>query len=641
MFYTFEVIKLKPTIMKTNTLFNTLFTLLCTFVVVAQKAEQPDWSYDIGGKINEMYLTQAGTLVVASNDGLVGIKPGSNELLFKFTEYGRVKPEEISFIPNSPYVVVAQGGVMSSKKTVIDFISGQTLFSSEGNQWKQIFTTSVAMPQNKLIVSGLQKTGGMAENNTPKVAVYDLVSGKEDYSFYLFPPGKITSGNYSVTGTPLLLKDKMLIPTSKGIIAKTLTGETLWENKIKNVNWMTADASEKEIYAFESNTSGSSMKIYKVGANGAELWKDAAKVKGQVVNFEILPQGLAVVSNKSSGGSNSILAAKDESEIGFLSAQTGEDLWEKAPKTKGYVQHFYIMDDGILFGIQQGGINKISFDGKTLFKKPLKTGENIMVMAQSPQGLIYITSEDANIVNLETGEQVWEKPLKYKRATSVASTFDKSNNRYLISVDDEIMAVDPTTGNVTNFAKTNFDEKEYPNTIEVRDSGIYLGSDQNMTLIDFNGNQLYHQYYKSPSKSTFAKIVGGVLAVASTALTVTTAAAAGANRTGFGGVNNLSSYNEYGKDAKRASDMFAGIASASFQFMSQRFKATAATENAQFILTKLEDGVGLVKVNKDTGKTDKEIILKDKKPAYKVDDFGGVLYYKAKDDLIYAYDLKK
>ncbi|MCB0456672.1 MAG: PQQ-binding-like beta-propeller repeat protein [Flavobacteriaceae bacterium] len=621
--------------MKTQTLFNTLFSLLFSLVLIAQKAEQPDWSYNIGGKINEMYLTEAGTLVVASNDGLVGIKPGSNELLFKFTDYGRVKPEELTFIPASPYVMVAQGGFMSSKKTVIDFVSGQVLFSSEGNQWKQIFTSSTAMPQNKLIVSGLQKTGGMAENNTPKVAVYDLGTGKEDYSFYLFPPGKTTMKSYLVTGDPLLLKDQMLIPTSQGIIAKTLTGETLWENKIKNVNWMTSDISEKEIYAFESNTSGSSMEIYKIGANGAELWKDAAKVKGQVVNFEILPQGLAVVSNKSSGGSNSILAAKDESEIGFLSAQTGEDLWEKAPKTKGYVQHFYIMDDGILFGIQQGGINKISFDGKTLFKKPLKTGENIMVMAHTTQGLIYITSEDANIVNLETGDQVWTKPLKYKRATSVSSTFDKNNNRYLISADDEIMAVDPTTGDVSNFAKTNFDEKEMPNTIEMRNGGIFLGSDQNMTVLDFNGSETYHQYFKSPSKSTFAKIVGGVIAVASTAMAVSAAAAAGANR------NSLGDYNSYGKEYDRQSKMFSAIGSASFEFMSQRFKATAATQNAQFILTKLDDGVGLVKVNKDTGKTEKEIILKDKKPEYEVDDFGGILYYKAKDDLIYAYDLKK
>lgn len=623
--------------MNTKTLFNTLFAVLCTLTVIAQKAEQPDWSYNIGGKINEMYLTEAGTLVVASNDGLVGIKPGSNELLFNFTDYGRVKPEELTFIPASPYVMVVQGGFanLSSKKTVIDFVSGKTLFSSEANQWKQVFTSSTAMPQNKFIVSGLQKTGGMAENNTPKVAVYDLGTGNEDYSFYLFPPGKTTMKSYMVTGDPLLLKDKMLIPTSQGIIAKTLTGETLWENKIKNVNWMTADASEKEIYAFESNTSGSSMEIYKIGADGAELWKDAAKVKGQVVNFEILPQGLAVVSNKSSGGSNSILAAKDESEIGFLSAQTGEDLWDKAPKTKGYVQHFYIMDDGILFGIQQGGINKISFDGKTLFKKPLKTGENIMVMAHTPQGLIYITSEDANIVNLETGDQVWDKPLKYKRATSVASTFDKSNNRYLISVDDEIMSVDPTTGSVSEFAKTDFDEKEQPSSIQMRNGGVYLGSDQNMTLIDFNGNEVYHQYYKSPSKSTFAKIVGGVIAVASTAMAVSASAAAGANR------NSLGDYNSYGREYDRQAQMFSAIGSASFEFMSQRFKATAATENAQFILTKLDDGVGLVKVNKDTGATEKEIILKDKKPEYEVDDYGGVLYYKAKDDLIYAYDLKK
>lgn len=617
---------------------NTFFAFLLVSTGLAQKAEQPDWKYDIGGKINDMYLTEAGTLVVASNDGLVGIKLGSNDILFKFTDYGRVKPEELTFIPSSPYVMVAQGGFMSSKKTVIDFVSGQTLFSSEGNQWKQIFTSSTAMPQNKLIVSGLQKTGGIAENNTPKVAVYDLGTGKEDYSFYLFPPGKTTMKSYLVTGEPLLLKDRMLIPTSQGILAKTLSGETLWENKIKNVNWMVADETETEIYAFESNTNKTNMEIYKVGTNGNELWEDPAKVKGQVVNFEILPQGLAVVSNVDNSGKKGLMklaSSRSESKIGFLSAQTGEDLWEKAPKTKGYVQHFYIMEDGILFGIYEGGINKISFDGKTLFKKPLKTGENILVMAHTPQGLIYITSEDANIVNLDTGDQVWDKPLKYKRAESVISTFDKSNNRYLISVDDEIMSVDPTTGNVSTFGNTDFDEKEQPNTLEVRESGVYLGSSQNMTLLDFNGGEQYHNYYKSPSKSTFAKIVGGVIAVASTAMAVSAAAAAGANR------NRLGDYNSYGEQYDRQSKMFSAIGTASFEFIAQRFKATAATENAQFILTKLDDGVGLVKVNKDTGGIDKEIILKDKKPEYKVDDFGGVLYYKAKDDLIYAYDLKK
>ena len=87
--------------------------------------------------------------------------------------------------------------------------------------------------------------------------------------------------------------------------------------------------------------------------------------------------------------------------------------------------------------------------------------------------------------------------------------------------------------------------------------------------------------------------------------------------------------------------MFASIGDASFKLMSQRFKATAATENSQFILAKLDGGAGLVVVDKNTGKVGKEILLNDKKPEYKVDEFGGVLYYKADKSTLNAYDLNK
>ncbi|MEZ4791987.1 MAG: PQQ-binding-like beta-propeller repeat protein [Gelidibacter sp.] len=614
----------------------------------AQKAEQPDNSYSLGANINEMTLTMGGILVVATNDGLVGIDPKKSTPVFSFNNFGKLKPEETDFIPGTPYIVVSQGadskfaGLSKTKRAVIDYVQGKVLFNSEDDNWNQVYTCNVALPQNKLIISGLQKSDKKFESQVPKIAVYDIVGGKQDFSFFLDKPGRVgIAKDFSVTGTPLLLKNSILIPTAQGILSMSHTGEELWQTKIKGVNWMVADKTEKEIYAFESTSNGANTRIHKVGSNGAELWKDDRKVKGSVVNFEILPKGLAVVSNKSDGGSNSVFSAKNESEIAFLDASSGEDLWDKAPKTKGYVQHFYVMDDGILFGIYEGGINKISFDGKTLFKKPLKTGENIMVMAQSPQGLIYITSEDANIVNLETGEEVWNKPLKYKSATSVASTFDAKNNRYLIAADGKIMAIDANSGDVSDLAKCNFEEKEDPNHMEIRDGGIFLSSDQNMSVVNFDGSEKYHSYYKSPGRSTFGKIIGGITAVASTAMAVSMSARAGANRTGMGSMNDLNNYNDYGKEAKRAADMFAGIAGASFDYLATRFKATAATENDQFILTKLDDGVGLVKVNKDTGKVDKEIVLKDKKPEYEVDEFGGFLFYKANDKTIYAYDLTK
>lgn len=629
---------------------NVMLLLLALFVgatsAKAQKAETPNQTFDLGSKINEMSLTLGGVLVVATNDGLVGIKGSESQPVFTFNNFGKLKPEETDFVANSPYIIVSQGtdskfaGLSKTKRAVIDYMTGKVLFNSETDNWNQIFTCNVVLPQNKLIVSGIQKEGSKAEKMAAKVAVYDLSTSKLDYSFFLDTPGRVgIAKDLSITGIPLLLKDIVIIPTAQGLIAKTHNGDEAWTNKIKGINWMVSDASEKEIYGFETTTNGKNTRIHKIGNDGAQLWKDDRKVQGNVSNFQILPQGLAVVSDKSDGGNSSVFSAKNESEIAFLSAASGEDLWDKAPKTKGYVQHFYIQEDGILFGIQQGGINKISFDGKTLFKKPLKTGENIMVMAESPQGLIYITSEDANIVDLKTGDQVWKKPLKYKNSDAVASTFDSAKNRYLIAADNIVYTIDANSGDVSELAKVKFDEKEAANAMEVRNGNIFLGASQNMMMLGDNGDEKYHGYFKSPGKSNFMKIAGGIVAVAATGLAMAHAAKAGMNKTGYGSSNDLSNYNDYGKENQRASAMFASIGNASFNMMSQRFKATAATENSQFILTKLDDGVGLVKVNKDSGNVDKEIILKDKKPEYEVDEIAGVLYYKADDKSIYAYSL--
>ena len=57
-------------------------------------------------------------------------------------------------------------------------------------------------------------------------------------------------------------------------------------------------------------------------------------------------------------------------------------------------------------------------------------------------------------------------------------------------------------------------------------------------------------------------------------------------------------------------------------------------------MTKLDNGIGLVKVSKDTGKVEKEIVIEDKKPEYEVDEIGGFLYYQSNDKTIQAFDLK-
>lgn len=619
--------------MKINNVKHTLLSimLLISMTTWAQRAETPDYQYDIGGKIHDMVITDGGTVVIASNDGLVGIKPGTNDLLFKFTNYGRVKPEELTIVPNSPYLMVGQTGfgAMSTKRAVIDYMSGKTLFSTEENGWKQVGGCHVIMPQNKLVVSGQRRS---SEKYVQALAIYDLDTG-DQINLLKF------KGTETVMGKPLLLNKEVIVPTTKGLIKMDLsTGHTIWKSELKNVGWMATDTQSKELYGFTTNN-GKSSKIYKIDiTTGNLLWEDPQKVRGKVVNFEITDDGLAVVSDVDNSGKSKLMklaAGGSESKIAFLSKTNGEDLWEKAPKTKGYVQHFYIMDDGILFGIQSGGINKISFDGKTLFKKPLKTGENILTMAETPQGLIYITSEDANIVNLNTGDQVWKKPLKYKRADAISSTYDSANGRYLISADDELFAIDEHTGDVTTLAESKFDGKEDPTGVEVRDGGILLTSDQNMMMLNWDGNPDWHEYHRAPGKSAFGAILAGAMAVASAAASASASMEANRNR------NVLGQYTYRGARYKNMANDLAGVSGASVAEMLKRFNATSATENAQFVLTKLDEGVGLVKLNKDTGEKEKEIILRDKKPVYQVDDWAGILYYQANDKTIYAYDLNK
>lgn len=593
----------------------------------------PTYSYNLDAKINFMKLTDAGVLLVAHNDGFAGIKPDVDKLVFNFKDYGSVKQEELEFIQATPYVVISQGGFakLSSKKTVFDYVAGKQIFETKANGWKDAFSTQVFMPQNKLVVSGIRTS---KEQYAAGVGIYDMATGKEEKIVYLSEPGKVMMGSIAVTGSIYMKNNKIYIPTSKELICHDISTNTrVWTAKVDDLSWLTSDESGNEIYGFEV-TNGGDTKIHKISSSGQILWKDSQKVKGTISRFEILPQGIAVVSDVADKG-GSVFAARAESKIAMFSAKDGQDLWDKAPKTKGYVQHFYVMDDGILFGIQSGGINKISFAGETLFKKPLKTGENIHTMALTPKGMIYITDSDANIIDLKTGESIWNKPIKYKSASSVTSTYDASNKRYLISTGSEIIAIDENSGDINSLANYKFDEKEAPTSFSIRKNGMLLTSDQNIMMLNFDGSKNFQEYYKSPGRSTFGKIMGGVMAVASTGLAMASAAKAGANR------NSIGQYNEYGREADRAATMFADIGSASFDYMSKRFKASAATANAQFVLTKLDSGVGLVKINKDSGAKEKEIVLNDKKPEYEVDEYAGVLYYKKNDKTIEAFDLKK
>ena len=593
--------------------------ILLTFFIslqtlFSQTVDTPENKYQLG-TIKWMKVSDPGTLIVSTSKGIYGIKPNESQPAFLFDKRKNIKKENFHFQPGTPYAMFIANG-MNGVTFVLDLVSGKTLFDSKGNGFSLINSRDIILPENKLVVSGLRKRKGKIGVEY-SIAVFDLKTGNEEYTI-------TQKGNNNVTGVSDIIDGKLIIPRKKGIDAIDLTsGNTLWTAKVKNANSITAR--KDGIYAYQGNSNGKNTTIYKVDTNGNLAWKEGNKLKGKVRQTDYLSQGIALLTDTS--GKN------PQSKIYFLDNNSGNDLWAKAPKTKGLVSHFYTDKDGIIFGVASGGINMVKYNGTPLWKKPLKTGPSISTLAKTEKGILYITSSDADIVDENTGKSIFGKKLKYKKSKTVASTFDQDKNRYLLSCSDGLYSIDGNAGTFEIISKPKFKEKEMPTSIEIRGDNILLSSSQNLMLLDSGGKEIYHQHYKSPTKSTFMKIVSGAIAISSVALASSAAYSAGANRTSFG------RYNSHGSRMNTYAKGFSQLGSASFSAMSNRFKASAATPNDKFILTKLSSGVGLVKLNKDDGKKEKEILLKDKKPEYKIDVVERILYYKASKNTIYSFKI--
>ncbi len=606
-----------------------LLGILFLLSICPISAQDADYNYTFDGQVKWMLLTDTGTLLASTGEALVGIKPNSSEISFKIDRLKKVKKENLEFVPGTPYLIIKPKGMMLHT-SVVDLMNGKMVFDSKEENWQNgVSSRYFISPEMKFVVNGMHKEG--AGQYTAGVGLYDMLTGDMVRIFE-------RKASNPMSGRPDIMGDDIVIPGLKNISCYSISSGALkWESEVKNATQITTNDDTKEIYAFR--TKGANTVVYKIDANsGQSMWPEGNKLSGAVSRMAFTAQGLAIVTNIA--GSKKGLAAKfsgaGQSKIYFLDLATGTDLWDKSPKTKGYVNHFYIEPDGILFGVGSGGINKVSFDGNPLWKKPLKTGPNIQIMARVAKGVLYISETDTDIIDMNSGESVFGKAVKYKNSKSVTSAYDEANERYLVSCKAGVYEIDGNNGEYGLLTKdVKFEGKEDPTSMSVREGGILLTSDQNLTMLDFSGKEKWHVYHRAPGISAVGAVFMGAITAASMTMAAAHGYAEGASSVQLGAYHSNTEYHS------TQGDNWSELGASSFKELAKRFNATKATENASFILTKLDNGVGLAKVDKDSGEKVSEVVLNDKKPVYEVDDIEGILYYKSKGNTISAFNLKK
>ncbi len=284
---------------------------------------------------------------------------------------------------------------------------------------------------------------------------------------------------------------------------------------------------------------------------------------------------------------DNVLYVPYEKKLQAVDVVTGTFLWEKEAKLKGIVYQMSLIDEGLLV---KGG--------------PAGDDGDPFVILLDPA----------------TGKKVWKKEFK-KLKKEGSTNFVIHDDKVVMWSDKKLWRVNISDGKHEEWVKDlKFEGGERPSSLRKTDEGFRLMSSQNLMVVDYEGAKRFHSYHKAPGKSMFAKI-------ASTALIAAV---------------NVGSAMDGTSRAMQSSDGRAQYSLISSNpILSKRFKATANSERYTYILTDIkadgEKGPGLVKVDKQTGKTESHIILGTKEPVYEVDAIDAKLYFVDDKKTIVAY----
>lgn len=316
---------------------------------------------------------------------------------------------------------------------------------------------------------------------------------------------------------------------------------------------------------------------------GETIWQTKLKVK-------ITPAIFAGFAPMLTNDDQSILYIPTDKSITAVKTSDGSLLWKVGPKLKGMAHDIRLTPHGLLV---MGGPNLEGKDGDP-----------------------YIT-----LVDPATGALKWNKEFTKLKAST---NYVYEGDHIVVYSDKKLYKIAFADGSFTELAKDlKFEGGEDPSTLELRENGYFMKSSQNLMLVDKNGTEIYHAFFKAPGTSMFAKI-------ASTALVTA--------------VNTMSI--ESARERAQSQAMVYGRGEASYSlvsnpYMSKRYKATKSGANYQFILTNVKDepndGPGLVKASKNTGQAEKQIYLGTKEPEYELDEIESRLFFKATDKKIVCY----
>lgn len=642
-----------------------------------------DWTKDFQSKINWYKISDAGILVVATKDGLLGISPKDGSEIWKNEDIENIQETNYDPIEGTPYAALSKAGLTKSVNKIIDLVTGRVVANTADMGMSAVSKRIYLMKSNQVLFNGFGKTG------KPLLVLADLATGQK-----LWEQEKIFSKNSEqIVSQAGETPDAIFIATNKNIYKlNKANGEVAYTIAMK---------SDLPVAAPEPSSGGGLGKMFSLGktldkeagqmatltsadffqqgdmnlmyfwnqdiltafnvADGKEVWK-RVELPSPIANILFDERGMLVATaektqediskaNDKGGGligklKKSSAANKNRASLFCLDMQTGAEKWNGDVELQGDVMAYKLSGNKLILATARDkGTNYISIvdldAGKSVSKNALKIDGTVRDLQLVPQGLYYRTTEEINIMNLENGDKTWKKGMAMENCSG--QNLDAKTG--YVYANKTIYKVDFEKGEINDWIKDiKFDGNEDPTSLQLRENGVLLTSNQNIRLYDYDGKQVFHNYQPAPGRTLAGKLTSGLGALTSAAISAQQMAQSAqmSYAKGYYGSTSSSLDNSI-KNANSNAANFGGAAVESFKSISKRFNATKEANNYMAMLTNFGGSntakdAGVMMIDKNNGSEIRKIILGDKKdPDYKMDELGRVIYYKTDGSVISGF----
>lgn len=651
-----------------------LFALVaCCSALAMQAQSSTDWTKTFPSAIKWYRITDAGILVVGTKDALYGVNPPDGKEIWKIDQIENIQEENYDPIEGTPYIVLAKRGLTKSVNNIVDVATGKWIADSKA-LGIQVITKRIHLMKNNAVLFY-----GTNRNGKPVIMMVSLATGDK-----LWEQTKLFEKNSEeIVSEAGEVSDGIFIATNRNIYKlNKQTGDILYSIDMKSDKPQVAPKAKKSGFGFpqfgraidkdanEQQTITSAdffqredpnviyfwnqdiLTAFNV-ADGKEIWERVElpspitnilyDTRGILIATAEKTQGDVAKANSSGGGllgkiKRSSASNKNRASLLCINPANGKQVWDSDVDLQGDVMAYKLVGKKLILATERDqGTNFISLvdldAGKSITKKPLKIKGEIRDLQLFPQGLYYRTADEINILDLESGDKTWKKGFSVKNCVG-----DNASNRTgYVYANSTIHKVDFEKGDISEWVTNiRFDGNEDPSSLQVRDNGVLLTSDQNASLYATDGKLIWHAYQPAPGRTMAGKLLSGLGGLACAAMAAQQAAQSAqlSYAKGYYGSTDPQLDRDI-KNANANASAFAGAAVQSFASISRRFKATKQANDFMSILTNFGNSnqakdAGILMLDKNTGKEIRRMVLADKKdPDYKLDELGRMVYFKS------------